>query len=124
MTLLMNQMQMETSDRNVSSEDDSISQDRLEELTVIMESIHEQNSPMTEQLRKEKQAEAPSLEELFFQTVQRKGEESKLNTNWISDTEMKVEGISVMTLHSFLLKAEQLGKKITYSRTLSVKISD
>lgn len=124
MTLLMNQLQMETTDTSEVAEANAISNDRMEELTILMESIHEQNSPMAEELRMQKQASADSLDALFFQTVRRKGEEEKLQANWISETEMEVEGISEMTLHSFLLKAEQLGKKITYTRTLRVKISD
>lgn len=101
-----------------------LTQERSDELTLIMKSENVQESAMSEEQKQEKRATAPSLENLFDETVQLKGESSQLKKNWISDSQMEVEGLSNTTLHSFVLEAEKLGKKITYTRTIQVKISD
>ncbi len=42
----------------------------------------------------------------------------------LGDNIIEVEGLKQSDLHNFILKAEQMGKKIEYTRTLSVRISD
>lgn len=95
-----------------------------DELTLLVKTTNKQTSPMSEELKKKKREESPSLGELFTETVEKKGELDSLKSTWTSDDEMEVEGISQMTLHSFLLRAEELGKNITYTRTLKVEITD
>ncbi len=105
-------------------EGDVLVQEHSDELTLIIKTENVQESAMSEEQKQEKRAMAPSLETLFDQTVQQKGESAQLKKSWISDSEIEVEGLSNTTLHSYVLEAEKLGKKVTYTRTLQVKISD
>lgn len=43
---------------------------------------------------------------------------------WQSPSEVVLSDCSSATLHSLTLEAERLGKTVTYSRSLSIKISD
>jgi hypothetical protein len=43
---------------------------------------------------------------------------------WKSSNEVILNDCSNLTLHSLALRAEELGKKITYSRSLTIKISE
>ena len=95
-----------------------------EELTISMKSFHEQVSPMSDEMKAEKRASSPSLHKIFEETLKAKGEYPLKNFEWTSDDELEVEGLSAQTLHSFVLEAEKLGKKISYTRTTKVKISD
>ena len=99
-------------------------QTQSDELTLHMKTVQVQESAMPEHLKQEKRVTSPSLNELFQETVERKGEIETVQQHWVSDQELEVEGLSNTTLHSFLLEAEKLGKKITYTKTLTVKISD
>lgn len=101
-----------------------LTQERSDELTLIVKTENVQESAMSEEQKQVKQSASPSLATLFDQTVQQKGEAAQLKRSWVSDSELEVEGLSSMTLHSFVLEAENLGKKITYTKTLQVKISD
>jgi len=121
MTLVMNSPAKNgglTKEKNTSS---ASSQD---ELIIRIESTREQKSPMPEELKKKRRANSPELNELFEETLKQKNEYSSSETKWINDNEVQVNGMSDMTLHSFILKAEELGKKITYTKTLKVSISD
>ena len=100
------------------------SKKRGDELTLIMSTVNEKTSSMPEDLKRKIRDRSLGLKELFIATVERKGEGKKLQVNRLSDSELEIEGISQMTLHSFLLKAEELGKKITYTRSLKVEITD
>jgi len=95
-----------------------------DELTLTVKTINAQISSMSADMKAKKQSEADSLEEMFVETVTQKGESNTLNINRNSERDLEIEGISQMTLHSFLLKAEELGKNITYTRTLKVEITD
>ncbi len=95
-----------------------------DELTLLMKTSNKQISPMADDMKKKKRAESASLGELFQNTVAENGELEALKATWTADDEMEVEGISQMTLNSFILRAEELGKNITYTRTLKVEITD
>ncbi|MEO9483936.1 MAG: hypothetical protein ABJG47_10840 [Ekhidna sp.] len=95
-----------------------------DEMTLVTQTINTQVSSMSEELKKIKRDATPPLQELFKETVENKGELDALKSRWTADDELMVEGLSQMTLHSFLLKAEELGKNITYTRTLKVEITD
>ena len=95
-----------------------------EELTIHIPNTYSHTSAMPESLKQEAQKHAPSLVELFAQTLQEKGAYDSANTEWLSENEVEVKELPNLVLHSFILKAEELGKKITYTKTLTVKISD
>lgn len=104
--------------------DHPITEERQDEMTLVMETINTHESPMSEELKIEKRNAMGSLEELFHQVVEGKGEANDIKLRRNSSNEFEVEGLSNLTLHSFILKAEELGKNITYTKTLKVKISD
>lgn len=120
----METLQVETSTKVDLPKGKVPTKDRTDELTLIMNSENVQESSMSEIQKQEKRAVAPSLQTLFEQTVQEKGEAGQLEKSWLSHSELEVNGLSKMTLHSFVMEAEKLGKKITFTRTLQVKISD
>ncbi|WP_425392429.1 hypothetical protein [Ekhidna sp.] len=124
MSLLMNSMPVTDSREKSDNSDYVKASNTNDELTLSMSTVNTQTSPMTEELKKKKQSESPDLEELFMEVVRQKGEMEKLEMNRTSQNEFELEGISQMTLHSFLLKAEELGKTITYTRTLKVEITE
>ena len=97
---------------------------RSDELTIHTRSSHHHPSAMSEVLKEKKRVNSPSLVELFEQTLQEKGGFDSSRTNWINHEEVEINGLSRMTLHRFILEAEKLGKTITYTETLTVKVSD
>jgi len=121
MSLLMNSMPVTESKQNSNRHLRKTSED---ELILSMKTINTQKSTMKEDLKRKKRGESPSLEELLVKVINQKGEGGKFEMNRVSDNEIELEGISQMTLHSFLLKAEELGKNITYTRSLKVTIAD
>lgn len=64
------------------------------------------------------------LQQLFEETFNEKGEHSIGNLRWVGENEVEVNGLSNMTLHNFILKAEALGKKVTYRRNIVLTITD
>ena len=102
----------------------TVTQNESRELTIHhLESEHVQESAMPEEMRMAKSKDA-NLAYLLNEVLESKGELSEVKKEWIGKNEVKMEGMSNMTLHSFILKAEELGKKITYTRTLKVTITD
>ena len=95
-----------------------------DELSIRMTSVNVQESAMPAELKQQVQKNAPSLYELFDIVLDEKGETSQVKSKFVEEDVLEVEGLSKMTLHSYILEAERLGKKIEYTRTLTVKISD
>lgn len=124
MSFLMKTMRETESKQNNEINQLSRSDKRNDELTLIMSTVDVRTHSMSEDLKRRVREKSPGLEELFIATVERKGEGEKLQVNRLSDSELEIEGISQMTLHSFLLRAEELGKNITYTRSLKVEITD
>ncbi|MFY0654871.1 MAG: hypothetical protein JXQ96_22760 [Cyclobacteriaceae bacterium] len=95
-----------------------------DELTVHVKSTYQHESAMSEDLKEKKRKDAPALADLFKDTLKNKGEYHLLKEDVDENNEIEIKGLSQMTLHSFILKAEELGKNVTYSKILKVKISD
>lgn len=95
-----------------------------EELIIKVASSHYQESPMSEEQKIEARKEAPSLYKIFETTLKSKGEYNLDEISWNSDDELEMNYLSNNALHSFVLEAEKLGKKVTYQKSLTVKISD
>lgn len=94
-----------------------------EEMTISSESVVRHRSTMKEEIKQLKRKTMGSLEELLAQVVHEKGEDH-VKVSRDKNEEMVVEGLSSTALHSFVLKAEEIGKNITYTKTFTVKISD
>ena len=83
-----------------------------------------QISSLPESVKLRRNRFADSLEETLQKVIDERGEthQAKLRLNALN--EFEIEGLSKPTLHSFLLKAEELGKNIRYTQTIRVEISD
>ncbi|UTW64991.1 hypothetical protein KFE94_09890 [bacterium SCSIO 12643] len=93
-----------------------------EELCIKMIDKVVQNSFSESQLKKEPIEGQLSAKALFDETVKNKGEQNRVKTRFVNDSTMEVEGLSKMALHSYLLEAEKLGKKIEFVKTTTIKI--
>ena len=80
-----------------------------------------QEAPMRKQDRSEVSNEELKLSVTEF--LVSKGIELDEN-QWKESNAIVLNNLSALTLHSLALKAEELGKKISYSRSLTIKISD
>ncbi|MDW3191496.1 MAG: hypothetical protein R8G66_04000 [Cytophagales bacterium] len=69
-------------------------------------------------------ANGQALQALFEQSLAESGENGTRKFNWVGENEIQVDGLSGMTLNNFLLKAEALGKKVTYRRSIVFQIED
>lgn len=61
------------------------------------------------------------LKALLEATIEEKGE-SLHQVKWIDEDRVELNTISGLALHSFLLKVEQLGKSIQYTKTTKIEI--
>lgn len=95
-----------------------------DELILTMETTTIQESSMTEEQKIDAKRNGSPLEELFEMVIDAKGETRSVKVIKSSNSEWQVEGLSNLALHSFLLKAEQLGKNITCTKTMKVSITD
>lgn len=124
MTLLMKSVPVSESQTQAQESGRKTNNEARDEMTLVMKTTNTQISSMSEEMKAKKRKVSASLEEILRNTVEDKGQLDALKSRWTSDDELEIEGISQMTLHSFLLKAEELGKNITYTRTLKVEITD
>ena len=97
---------------------------KASEMIIRNESINIQPSVMPDDLKEIKRANSPELNSLLTETLEHKGEADSVQIQQNELGQLIVEGVSQSALHSFLLKAEEIGKKITYKRVLEVKITD
>ena len=96
-----------------------------EDFTVIQSKQYVHASAMSDEIRRQKQMNAEqTVPELFKDVMKSSGKLDTIKMNWVDDQTVEVGELSNLTLHSFILKAEELGKKITYTKTFSIKISD
>ena len=95
-----------------------------DELTLTTKSVVNQVNAMPESMKQKKQLSSDSLENILHKIVEEKGEENSIRIRKTSAKELEIEGLSKIALHSFILKAEELGKNIKYTRTLKVEITD
>ena len=93
-------------------------------MIINVKQVVKQESPMPENIKNEKRLQAESLENILKRVINEKGEASDVSIQKSASNELEIEGMSKTTLHSFLVKAEELGKSITYTRTLKVEITD
>ena len=64
------------------------------------------------------------LKPLFEKVLGEKGELDSSKVKWKDDETVELNSVSNMTLHSFLLEAEKLGKDVTYEKTTTIKINN
>ncbi|NME72168.1 hypothetical protein [Flammeovirga aprica] len=103
---------------------DLTTQPSQDELTIHIKSSIKHNSS-TERSNLQP-LESSKLLSMFQETLHEKGEEHSLENHLIGSNEVEFQKgkLSYSTLHSFLLKAESMGKKLSYEKIYTVKITD
>ncbi len=62
------------------------------------------------------------LKKMFDEVITSKNEKDKLNMNWADDKTLVLDKLSGISLHNFLLKVEELGKNITFTKKTVIEI--
>jgi len=62
------------------------------------------------------------LKALFETVLKEKKELGKYNLNWIDEKTVVTDELSGIALHNFLLKVEELGKNITFTKKTIIEI--
>ncbi len=62
------------------------------------------------------------LKALFETVLKEKKELGKCNLNWIDEKTVVTDELSGIALHNFLLKVEELGKNITFTKKTIIEI--
>lgn len=73
---------------------------------------------------KMKNEEAITPLHLLKEVLENKGELTNLDAHWIDSNTLAIDGISNLTLHSYMLEAEKKGKKVELIKTTTIKISN
>ena len=71
----------------------------------------------------ESQSDA-QIKQLFEQVLKEKNAYHKEKMNWINESTVEITGVSGLALHSFVLRAEELGKTVSYEKKTIIKIID
>jgi hypothetical protein len=99
---------------------EAVKQQLPDNLTIRVISTRKHENCMSEEAKIKARENAPSLVEAFNQNVAT----DEHVCHWVGSDEFEINGLPKSKLHTFLLRAEELGKSITYTNTLTVKISD
>lgn len=120
---------MSTAIKSISQDslDNKISQtignqaDSGDELRIVMSRSYHDPSPMPDKLKKEANNKAPDMAELFQEVLRDRGE--SIRDFEFDGKTLKVDNISNLTLHSFILKAAEFGKDVTFKKETTLIIS-
>lgn len=63
------------------------------------------------------------LKKVFIDVLKSKNEYDESCIEWLDDETVSCNNVSTMSLHSFLLQAEKMGKDISYTKKTIIKIS-
>ncbi len=121
MTLLMNTLTKESDTSNYDQQDHVADKQTLE---ITTSTGYTNPSLMSEEQKNEKQKNLDSIAELFEQDLRDKGEYDPSKVNWTSDQTVQIKDLPKMSLHSFILKAEELGLNISYTKQTIINISN
>ncbi len=64
-----------------------------------------------------------NLKELFEQVLTER-QESTTNLTWVDDETVEVTTVSGQCMHQFALRAEELGKEVSYQKKVFITIKD
>ncbi len=70
------------------------------------------------------QVSSGNLKEAFIKLLKEKGEYNKNNLVWNDDNQVELKNMNSLTLHKFILMAEQFGKTVKMEKKLTIKIED
>ncbi len=90
-------------------------------MTISKASTLVHTSPCREQV--DPQNDLQALKEIFIEELRKKGELDKANVGWLDEETIEMDKVFGLCLHSFLLRAEELGKDISITQKTIFKIS-
>lgn len=64
------------------------------------------------------------LKSVFKNTVLKHGEQNDMTVEWVSDSEVVLDRLPAIPLHTFVLMAEKMGKKVSYQKYTTIHIID
>ena len=94
-----------------------------DELTINLRSRVTHESPMSDEARVHACAASKPLIDRLKAMLMERGYSSD-SIAAISEDEVELQGIPQSLVHTFVLQAEELGKHVTYEKTLTIKFSD
>lgn len=121
MTLVMNSIMNESSNQNEDRKPQQLELQQAEDLKLIKSQTISNPSPMPDYLKKRVDPNTPSMSELFEKVLRQKGEISRLEK--VDDHSFRIDDISSMALHSFVIKAQEYGRDVTFTKETVITIS-
>lgn len=103
-----------------------IVQKSQEELKISIKSSFIKNSPIPTSLKQKSNVEVQNLIQTLLNVMKEKGDHFNEKIHQVRTNELEFDkySLSYATLQSFLIKAEALGKNITFEKIYTVKITD
>ncbi len=89
-----------------------------------MNTIFTQENPVKTLDERPEVTEQRTLPEIFKEELIKKGEYDESKIKWIDHETVEVTNCSGLAIHSFALRAEEMGKDIEYHRKTILKIKD
>jgi len=100
----------------------NVQQQKDSDMVISIEKKIDQPSAANVADEEKSSVDAKQLKALFESVLREKGELDKSNLNWIDDKTVVTNELSGIALHNFLLKVEQLGKNITFTKKTVIEI--
>ena len=97
-------------------------QQKTSDMVISIEKKIDQSSAANVTEEEKRSIDVEQLKALFENVLREKGELDKSNLNWIDDKTVVTDELSGIALHNFLLKVEQLGKNITFTKKTVIEI--
>lgn len=94
------------------------------QLTIIKQEVNTQKSAASDRTKERLKFEKTNMAELLTSTLKKKREFDESHIKWLDSETVELSNVSNLTIHSFILQAEALGKDITYSKQTTIKISN
>ena len=121
MTLVTNSTMNGTLQQNESIEVQEREQSMEKGVKLIKSNTVKDVSPMPDYLKKRVGENAPVMSELFEDVIKQKGEIANLEK--VDGHTFRIDDISALALHSFIIKAQEYGMDVTYKKETTITIS-
>ncbi len=94
----------------------------VNDLTISIEKVISKPQSSVQTVEKNKVISTNELKTLLEQIIRSKGEMDSCNMSWANDKTVVMENLSGLALHNFLLKIEELGKNVTFTKKTVIEI--
>lgn len=94
---------------------------KFSNMTINIESRIAHPSPAKKQ-NVDSENNLEELKTLFHEVLESKNEIEDCNMKWIDEKTVQVDKLSGISLHKFLLKVEEMGKDISYTKKTVIEI--